>query len=76
MDGKSQKIDDIAKKIDFFQSKKANGEKPEKKRKKVEKKVPKGRGPAIKPDLAGERKAQSEIRWHNVAICCYLWKLI
>ena len=30
----------------------------------------------IKPDLAGERKAQWEIWWHNVAICCYQWKLL
>ena len=30
----------------------------------------------IKPDLAGERKAQWEIWWHHVAIWCYLWKLI
>ena len=59
--GKSQKIDNIAKKCDFFQSKKANDEKRGKKTKKGEKKVPKGRGLAIKPDLAGERKAQCGI---------------
>ena len=68
VDGKSQKIDNIAKNFDIFQSKKANDEKRGKKPEKNEKRVPKGRGLAIKPDLAGERKAPCNL----LLQCCYL----
>ena len=68
VEGKSQKIDKIAKKCISFTSKKANDKKTRKKTKKGEKRVPKGRGLAIKPDLAGERKAPCKL----ILQCCYL----
>ena len=52
----------------FFSVKKSERQKNAKKTKKGEKRVPKGRGLAIKPDLAGERKAPCNL----LLQCCYL----
>ena len=67
VEGKSQKTDNIAKKLTFFSQKRWTA-KNAKKKTKNEKKVHKGRGLAIKPDLAGERKAPCNL----LLQCCYL----
>ena len=58
----------LPKNVTFFSQKRRTTKNAEKKMKKSEKRVPKGRGLAIKPDLAGERKAPCNL----ILQCCYL----